>query len=356
MSKVSGYIGHGPRISHYRWRDLNLLALENEKIRLVIWLDHGADILEFRHKPSDIDALWKNPQVYPPVRQALDQPHEGRSEFYDTFHGGWFISMPNGFFPAHYYGAPIGCHGDMQSIPWEVTHEVESPERAEIQLTGRSRRTPLTMTRKLTLSPDEAWVSIEDTVGNRSTQRLAIAWAQHTTFGGPLIEGAELVTGARKLSVPPADRPELSQLVPEYVGKWPFAREQATGNLRDCSRVAPAGSEIEHVVQLTGWETGWGCVWNEGRELGFGLRWDEAQFPYAWSWSAGRGTDTYPIWGSCNTITLQPGTSPLLPFEKLIERNEVAWIEDSGTLSTSITAGFVNHRDEMLEAANRMCI
>ena len=117
--------------------------------------------------------------------------------------------------------------------------------------------------------------------------------------------------------------------------------------MRDCSRVPPAGSDIEHVVHLTDFPFGWGAVWNAARQLGFGIRWDERVFPYAWSWAAGRGHATYPIWGGCHTITLQPSTSPLLPFAQLVATNQVSWVDHHATLETSMAAGFIVARAEV---------
>lgn len=339
---------HGPRATWYRWSGLDLLAAENERVRLVIWPEHGADLLEFRHKASDLDVLWKNPYNWPPRLKALDQPHATRSEFYDVFHGGWFVSLPNGFFPTDYYGASLGCHGELQSVPWTATILEESVERVRIQLSGRSVRTPWILTRELELAADSPVVRWRERLDNRSAERLPVAWLQHPGFGGPLIEGAELVTSARTLLTPPADRPELGQLRPSFRGPWPQAPEQSGGRMRDCSRVPTAGSEVEHVVHLTDFPTGWGCIWNANRNLGFGLRWDENLFPYAWSWAAGKGSDAYPLWGSCHTITLQPSTSPLRPFAELVATNEVRWIDGHGSVETEMAVGFVTARDEVL--------
>ncbi len=35
-----------------------ILYLENTLLRIGIYLDKGAELFEFRHKPTDIDAMW----------------------------------------------------------------------------------------------------------------------------------------------------------------------------------------------------------------------------------------------------------------------------------------------------------
>ena len=335
---------HGPRAEWIEWAGLRLLVIENERIRLVVWPEHGADLIEFRHKASDVDVLWKNPLVWPPRGRALDQPHGGRSEFYDTFHGGWFVSLPNGFFPADYHGAPLGCHGELHSVPWEAEILEQSSARVGVRLTGRGVRTPWALVRELDLAADEPVVRWRERLCNRSQTRLPVAWLHHPGFGGPLIDGAELVTSAQTVLTPPADRPELGQLRAGYRGSWPLVPEQAGGAMRDCSRVPAAGGDTEHVVHLTDFRPGWGAVWNGERALGFGLRWDESFFPYAWSWAAGRGHDAYPIWGACHTITLQPSTSPLLPFARLLDTNQVLWVDGKASVETNLAAGFIAER------------
>ena len=205
------HISHGPRAQWIEWSGLRLLVAENERIRLVLWPDHGGDLIEFRHKASDLDVLWKNPMVWPPRPRALDQPQAARSELYDVLHGGWFVSLPNGFFPADYYGAPLGCHGELLSVPWTAEITEQSSTAVRVCLTGRGVRTPWELSRELVLRADDPVVRWRERLANRSHRRLPVAWLHHPGFGGPLIEGAELLTNARTVLTPPADRPELLQ-------------------------------------------------------------------------------------------------------------------------------------------------
>jgi len=253
----SAHRTHGPRTEWIEWVGLRLLVIENECVRLTVWPEHGADLIELRHKASDLDVLWKNPLLWPPRLRALDQPHGTRSEFYDVFHGGWFVSLPNGFFPTNYYGASLGCHGELQSVPWEAEILEQSAAEVRVKLVGRSVRTPWELTREIELRANDPVVRWHERLANRSATRLPVAWLHHPGFGGPLIEGAELVTNARTVLTPPADRPELAQLRPSYRGAWPRVPEQQGNDLRDCSRVPGAGADVEHVVHLTDFPFGW---------------------------------------------------------------------------------------------------
>jgi hypothetical protein len=40
---------------------IRAVVLENEKLRITILVDKGADIYEFLYKPLDIDFMWRSP-------------------------------------------------------------------------------------------------------------------------------------------------------------------------------------------------------------------------------------------------------------------------------------------------------
>ena len=111
--------------------------------------------------------------------------------------------------------------------------------------------------------------------------------------------------------------------------------------MRDCSVVPPAGSGTDHSVQLGDFDAGWGCVWNEKRQLGFAIEWELDKFPHAWSWNLAGGARHYPLWGQGHLITLQPSTSPVGRFTDLLKRKEVLWVPGRGSVTTVMTTGFV---------------
>jgi hypothetical protein len=157
-----------------------------------------------------------------------------------------------------------------------------------------------------------------------------------------LLDGAVLIAPAQRVRVFKADDPAALQLEPGYDGTWPLVPERGTGKMRDCSVVPPAGSGLDHSVQLSEFESGWGCVWNERRRLGFAMAWDLATFPYAWSWNCSGGHRGYPLWGEGHIITLQPSTSPVGRFADLLRDRQLIEIPAHGSVSTTLFTGFVN--------------
>ena len=157
------------------------------------------------------------------------------------------------------------------------------------------------------------------------------------------------MTNAKQVVVPSSARPGISQLRSNYEGPWPHVPEESGGGIRDCSKLPMQGSSKDYVLHLKDFTYGWGAIWNESRRLGFGLRWDEKLFPYLWSWACGGGGDGYPLWGNCHTVTLQPSTSPLLPFPRLLEQNQVVWVDRHASVATRLSAGFTHARDEVFD-------
>ena len=319
-----------------------LLVLENAFCRVTVWPEMGAAISGYVDLASGIEIIWRNPYGHPPRSRLVDQPVGSGSDLYDVMDGSWYVSLPNGFFAGDYFGAPLGTHGELRSLPWAVESIDKSATAVRVTLVGKSVRTPLVYRRTLTLDRDSAAMTWVETLENRWSSPLPVAWLQHPTFGGPLLDGAKLIAPAKRVQVFKADDPSAMQLESGYDGTWPWVPERGTGKMRDCSIVPPAGSGFDHSVQLSGFEAGWGCVWNEQRRLGFAMEWDLATFPYAWSWNCSGGHQTYPLWGEGHIITLQPSTSPVGRFADLLRERKVLEVPARGKISTVMVTGFVN--------------
>lgn len=319
-----------------------LLVLENSWCRVTLWPGKGGAIVSYIDRASGLDIIWRNAYGQPPRAQVIEQPMRGSSELYDVMDGSWYVSLPNGFFAGDYFGAPLGTHGELRCLPWDVKKIVSTEAEIRVELLGISVRTPLIYHRELTLGRTSGLMQWRETLQNRWSRELPVAWLHHPAFGGPLLDGARLIAPARTVSVFRADDPKELQLRSGYRGTWPFVPERKSGRLRDCSIVPPASSGLDHSVQLTDFETGTGCVWNERLRLGFALEWDLKVFPYAWSWSCGGGRTQYPLWDEGHLVTLQPSTSPVGRFPDLLRDGGVLRIPACGTVSTTLTTGFVH--------------
>jgi hypothetical protein len=318
-------------------------VIENARFRVEICPEAGGALTSYVHKPTGIDAIWHNPLGQPPRTRVAGQPMAAGSDLFDVMDGSWYVSLPNGFFPADYFGAPLGTHGEIRSVPWTVESVRRSGGALRVVLQGLSVRTPLVYRRELTIRAGASLMEWREEILNRSGAPLPVAWLHHAAFGGPLVAGARLVAPARSVGVNLSDNPETLQVEPGYRGRWPQVPERAGGRLRDCSVAPAAGSGSDHSVELSDFTAGRGCIWNERLGLGFAMEWDLAMFPVAWSWAhASGGEPRYPMWGQGDLITLQPSTSPPARFPDLVRRGRVRLVPALGSVSTEMATGFVS--------------
>ena len=105
-----------------------LLVLENAFCRVAFWPARGGALVSYVDRATELDVIWRNPQVDPRDSQLLDQPVGGGSDLYDVMDGSWYVSLPNGFFAGDYCGAPLGTHGGLRAVAWKVTRIVTRPE------------------------------------------------------------------------------------------------------------------------------------------------------------------------------------------------------------------------------------
>ncbi len=340
------------RIRRAHRHGAELLIIENRRIRVTIWPEHGSASLGFEDIGRKLDVMWKNPMVQPPRRTLLAQPIERNSDIYDVLDGSWFLSLPTGWFPTDSFGAPIGAPGEFRALPFESEVLEENRDRVRVKVVGRSVRTPFVLERIWELGRDSEVLIWEETLTNRSYKPRPCAWLQHPAFGGELIHGAELRVPARTIATYDFNRQIGTQVKQGYRGKWPFIPELQGGGMRDCSKVPAAGSGLDQSVQMTDLAVGWGCVWNQALRRGFALRWDERLFPWAWSWARGGGRgaqsvgEDYPFWGQGHLITLQPSTSPVGRFPELVSAGQVAMVPAGGSLSTRLLSGFTDQPDD----------
>lgn len=112
---------YGCRVNDYGWRGQRLIVLENELLRVGVVASKGADILELRYKPRDVDFLWHSPHPLLPPAEFVPTSAAPLGAFFDYYAGGWQESLPAGNGAPTYAGAPLGLHGEVTTMPWDVS-------------------------------------------------------------------------------------------------------------------------------------------------------------------------------------------------------------------------------------------
>jgi galactose mutarotase-like enzyme len=179
----------GCRISdEFTYRDMRLLVMENEIVRVTILLDKGTDIYEFLHKPSDTDFMWRTPKGVRPPMKSLDMIAPSVGPFSDFYEGGWQECMPNGGNPCEYKGAELGQHGEVWGVPWRCQITEDDPEIVQAKTWVRTNRTPFLLEKTFTLRAGSGALEIDEALTNEGAEPMDLMWGHHPALGEEFLE------------------------------------------------------------------------------------------------------------------------------------------------------------------------
>lgn len=338
---------HGCRIGEYTQRGHRVLTLENSLLRVSLLLSKGADIVEFRHKPSDLDVLWHSQRALPALSDHVPETATARDTFFDFFAGGWQESFPTGNTFGTYRGANLTVHGEVSVQPWDYTILDDTAERISVALEVECRRLPFRLRRIMTLAHGEGSVRFDEMVENLAGQPMEFAWGHHPAFGPPFLTPAcvlDLPKGKVSTRAPGAHlRPRFEQ------GQTADALvlAGAKGGLIDLRRAPPesGGTSDNFEIRLSG--PAHCALRNPEAGIGFGLSWDAGAFPYLWEWEVSRGEGGYPLWGREYLVALEPFNCPLGGgLHSLADQGVLPRLQPGEKRGAWLLAGFCDGRRE----------
>ncbi|MCB0568924.1 MAG: DUF4432 family protein [Phaeodactylibacter sp.] len=295
------------------YKDMKVIRMENDYLRIGILAGRGSDIFEFYYKPRSLDFMLRlqkgiiNPQHHFP--QLRDTPNQME----DYYYGGWQEALPNS--PTfRYRGASLGQHGEVWMIPWKYAIIEDKPGLVAVKLWARPLRVPVLIEKTLSIVADEAALYIDEQLTNESGTHLDIMWGHHIAFGLPFLrEGGRLITNARTMIAEPTV-PAHRRFVPDIETNWPQAKN-INGQWDDASYLPPEQeSPYSDLAYLSGFDKkGYYTIRNEEKEVGFSVSWDASVFRYLWYWQERYATQDSPWWGNAYAIGLEPWTSRWRP-------------------------------------------
>ena len=304
---------YGCRITEFIHKGYRCVTLENEKLRVTVIADKGADIYEFLYKPRDTDFLWRTRTGLVERAHFIPTNARGAGAHMDYYEGGWQELFPNCGGLSLHQGAEIGQHGEVLLLPWRYTIARDDPEEIEVRFDVRTVRTPFHLVKSMTLRRNESILRLSERATNESGQEVDFTWGQHPAFGWPFIdEHCRIDLPECRILTFDEFTPDTSRLKADQSSDWPMA-EGRDGNHVDLSHIPGPEAAAHDMVFLDRMRDGWYAITNTASRLGFALRYPAGIFKTLWYWQVYRGGRDYPWWSSTYNIALEPSaTLPIL--------------------------------------------
>jgi len=304
--------------TNWRYRDFEVITLENKYLRLDILPELGANIYNFIDKPSDHNFLWHNPRIYP--RKV---PFGGNYD--DNFSGGWDDIFPND--PPEQFGAEIyPDHGEIWSQRWDYDITEQTPQLCTVKFWVYGCVTQSLVEKWISLEKNERRVILDYRFTNLGQSRQPYLWKLHPAL---------VVSENHRIDLP-AKTAELGPCLGRSRGQegqvyeWPILNSER--GRRDISRALPSDSQIAEMHFATEMKAGWCALTDTVTKLGFGLAFDKEVFSTVWLFM------TYGGWRGLNTVILEPSTGYPHHLGNAQARGRLAQLEGGATLETQVTA------------------
>jgi galactose mutarotase-like enzyme len=331
----------GCRLSdEWTFRGMRMAVLENEHLRVVVALDRGAEIVEFRAKQFDLDPLLHMPGGPRTADTVTPAMTSAATAFVDLYAGGWQEILPNGGPPSIHAGASYGQHGEVSLLPWTLEVEEDRTDRISVVCRVRAASLPLLLERRMTLLADRLALYLDERLTNDGPDDVDVMWGHHVAFGRPFLDrGGRIDTPARRVLVhdelPGSSR---RRLAPGQDAVWPIARGVDGGEL-DLRVLPPPGAErTQEMCYLTAFpEAAWYAI--SAPPLGFAMRWDRDVFKYLWLWQELEAGTGHPWLGRTYAVALEPWTSyPTDGLAEAVRRGTHLVVPANDTVETSLVA------------------
>ncbi len=329
---------YGCRVSDdYIYKGLRTLVIENEKLRISVLLDKGADIFEFLYKPLDIDFMLRSPTGVINPAFCIPTIASRQGSYLDFWFGGWQEAFPVGGGPVIYQGAEEGLHGEVSLLRWQHQIAQDDADCVRVDLWVRTLRTPFLLQKTVILRRGESTVTIEERVTNEGHVPLHFMWGQHPCIGAPFLDETCVVDAPADTVVTPDESVWPGERT--QPGRWTWPRVPGRdGGTVDLSRVLAAEARVRDAAYLTDFREGWCAVTNGRMRVGFALTWPRSVFPWMWFWQVYGGELRAPWFGRTYNIALEPFTSFPNNLDAAMAAGTAPVLEPGTSLSATLRA------------------
>jgi hypothetical protein len=290
------------------------LALETDVLRLTLFPEAGAKLLDLVHMPTGENLLWRNPRV--PLRAT----YPGVA-FDDVWCGGWDELFPTDP-PCELDNNTFHDHGDLWYGPWDWEIIKDDGETATVHMKRYTVALPCLMEKWVTVRRGSLSVSFRHRLHNIGTQPVPFAWSLHLAHPIDPTSHVYIATDAM-LAVP-------SQ-AGRFVGRETLLGWPTDGDV-DMTAVLPPESGVTEWLHAVGLREGWCAVIHPSRGVGLEITFDRDVFHTVWTWGV------YGGWRNHYVLLTEPSTSPPGGLAQNVANGNAAWIKPGAILETDVAA------------------
>jgi galactose mutarotase-like enzyme len=317
------------------------VSLENDRVKVTILPNKGADIYELIHIPSGVDVMWKSPLGLRSLTHGWFAS-DSQTAWLEMYEGGWQELFPNGGDACQYKGVELNFHGESSTLPWQYEIVKDGGDEAIVDFSVQLFRSPLRCTRRMILRAGEGHLRLQEEMTNLAGEPIDFMWGHHPAYGAPFLSGdSRIYTNAQTIWADRThDLPHVV-LLPGARAQWPHGEARA-GRTVDMSRV-PGEDEprntLAYLMDFAG--PPWYALVNHHLGVGVGLAWSAEVFRYLWFWQEMYGSSGFPFYKRTYTMALEPWSS--IPGQGLVNvmnsTKSHLTLEAGASLAAELTVG-----------------
>lgn len=290
------------------------LALQTDRLRLTVFPEAGAKILDLVHVPTGEHLLWRNPRV--PLR-----PTYPGAAFDDVWCGGWDELFPTDA-PCEIDGNAFHDHGDLWYGPWECQVVEDDGETATVHLRRLTVALPCLMERWMTVRQGSPEVVFRHRLRNLGTQPVPFAWNLHLAHRiGPT---SRLHVATDEMHAVPGQEGRFAGHATQL--SWPVEGDV------DLTAVLPPEAGVTEWLYAASLREGRCAVTHPERGVGLALAFDRNLFRTVWTWGV------YGGWRGHYVLLTEPSTSPPGGLARNVADGTAVWLDAGAVLETDVRA------------------
>ncbi len=324
----------GCRFTEITLMGMRALVLENQLLHITVLLDHGADIIEFNHKRTDTDFVWRNPMGMSGVRKLQLAPVDA-DIYADNYLGGFFEIFPSVGGGGNYRGIRLEGYCESNQLPWEYSVLCDTEEKITLRCFVRLNKLPILLERCMTLTANSPVLTLDEKITNIGAEPVDYQWGWHPNIGGGFLSGDCVV------DMPAGQAMRVlrgsARFGQNAAGSWPHLTDpDAPDQTVDYSRMLPPDTMLDELVDVDT-PAGWAAVRDPQRSLGIAIGWPGQDFPCAAVWqSCCHKTGHFRLGGAYVMCFLLHST-PTLGLPQAVAAGETSPIAGGESRSTRLT-------------------